>query len=544
MCVVCVCVCAVHEKASLEKTSFLSILADLVLVGFMVVFSPITTTVKSAGGFFQVIKENAISNKLFIGLGVLSTAMACQQFAFIVSNSLQDHTPTRWATVTSRSICVGCLLCLLLGICGYLGFLEDTHGNILNNFDADSIVVNAGRGLLAITMLLTYPVEGMYFFEVSFFGTFFIHLIGFLLVVRGDDNPAFVARHVLVELLFDGDMDGDDCETFVGKYFGRRQRVTLSIYIATIVPACILDDLGPVLSLTGALGASLLSYMGSGVVYLGLNGDDFLLYCLAMLTKGSHLHEQLPTKEDQQSGDNANVPNGKDQLADEVDKSNEIDSDILTQCQQMLKNHQGQVDSLPRQPINLLATAEIELTKKVIGASQSTRNDEMNIANRDVVLLSSHDALKTPDHALVPTDDPLARIQKPLWWYLLLFPIWTAIASSGAKGTRQFMDDHTRGGLPPLVVGEPLVLDVGDPEEDGMNGNPPRAPSVASDNASTRSVADSRLDPDLVIGPCVRDYYMSMFLIIFGFMAAVVGVGSNIYVEVDKFLINKNNLPT
>jgi hypothetical protein len=44
----------------------------------------------------------------------------------------------------------------------------------------------------------------------------------------------------------------------------------------TLLPALIVDDIGPVLSLTGAIGGSCISYIGPGLVYLGVNGEEFL----------------------------------------------------------------------------------------------------------------------------------------------------------------------------------------------------------------------------------------------------------------------------
>jgi hypothetical protein len=41
-------------------------------------------------------------------------------------------------------------------------------------------------------------------------------------------------------------------------------------------------------------------------------------------------------------------------------------------------------------------------------------------------------------------------------------------------------------------------------------------------------------DSDEVIGAHTSDYYMSMFFIAFGLVAAVVGVASNIYVQVNN----------
>ena len=57
---------------------------------------------------------------------------------------------------------------------------------------------------------------------------------------------------------------------------GRRQAWTLLIYALALIPALIVDDLGPVLSITGSLGGSCVSYIAPGLVYLGLHGEEFL----------------------------------------------------------------------------------------------------------------------------------------------------------------------------------------------------------------------------------------------------------------------------
>lgn len=117
-----------RDMASLSCTSALSVSADVVLVVFIAAFSPIKETVAAHGGLGAVLEEDSINSTLFVGLGILSTAMACQHSAFIVANSLADKTSRRWKRVTNQSIALSAVLCLLLGTCGYLGFLETTQG--------------------------------------------------------------------------------------------------------------------------------------------------------------------------------------------------------------------------------------------------------------------------------------------------------------------------------------------------------------------------------------------------------------------------------
>jgi sodium-coupled neutral amino acid transporter 11 len=245
-----------RDISLLAVTSSLSVLADVILVIVIVVHAPIKESVSDAGGFGQVVADNWINDRIFIGLGVLSLAMCCQHSAFLISGSLENHTSQRWAQVTKISLIAAGGLSSIFALTGYLGYLDETQGDILNNFDPDSKAANAGRALLAFTMVFTYPME------------------------------SFVARHVMVQLVFDGNMDnntvGPNGEVspelkWMG-LVGRRERWTLYIFLAALLPAMIFDDIGPVLSITGSLGASCLSYMAPGLVYLGLNGESFLAW--------------------------------------------------------------------------------------------------------------------------------------------------------------------------------------------------------------------------------------------------------------------------
>jgi len=271
-----------RDMASLSCTSAMSVTADMMLVVFIAAFSPIKENVAANGGFGEVLKNDGINSTLFVGLGILSTAMACQHSAFIVANSLADTTRLRWRWVTNQSISLSAILCLVLGVCGYLGFLGTTQGDVLNNFPLDSTAADAARVLLAFTMFFTYPME------------------------------SFVARHVLIMLVHNGDMDarggctlenerlveedelgdgegvGDDHTVNTTVTTGsiiegggvlcmnRRQTWTMMCYLITLLPSLVVSDIGPVLSLTGAVGGSCISYIGPGLVYLGVNGEAFL----------------------------------------------------------------------------------------------------------------------------------------------------------------------------------------------------------------------------------------------------------------------------
>lgn len=239
------------DMASLSYTSLLSVMADTVLVVFVFLNSPIENSIENSGGVVKLMLNNSIKPTLFIGLGILSVAMACQHSSFIVYGSLENGTMKRWTTVTGYSIGISTVLCAFLGISGFMGYLDETQGDILNNFNGHTFAENGARALLAVTMFFTYPME------------------------------SFVGRHVLMALMYsENGRNGPSTSSWSPS---RTQKVTFVLYIATLIPALIFNDLGPVLSITGSLGGSCISYIIPGIVYLGVNGDEFISYCEDLL---------------------------------------------------------------------------------------------------------------------------------------------------------------------------------------------------------------------------------------------------------------------
>ena len=57
-----------RDMASLSITSLFSVLADVVLVGFITAFSPVQETIREAGGFGQVLEKDGINPTIFIGV--------------------------------------------------------------------------------------------------------------------------------------------------------------------------------------------------------------------------------------------------------------------------------------------------------------------------------------------------------------------------------------------------------------------------------------------------------------------------------------------
>merc|ERR1719285_186298 len=130
---------------------------------------------------------------------------------------------------------------MIMAMVGYVNFQSKVDGDILNNFDYDNEFANISRLLLALTMVFTYPME------------------------------SYVARHCLYTLFFE-------------RFCGRRNSwfyswskvnprlvlpiIALLLWVVAVGIGANIVALGPVLELTGALGASLLSYVFPCLIHL------------------------------------------------------------------------------------------------------------------------------------------------------------------------------------------------------------------------------------------------------------------------------------
>jgi sodium-coupled neutral amino acid transporter 11 len=230
-----------RDMADLAKTSSLNVTFDLIMVVLVLYCSPI----QEAWETFNW-RENVINyDTVFVGLGVLSFAFVCQHSAFIIAGSLEKPTKSRWASATRNALIFACSLALMCGVGGFLGFQENAKGNILNSLDK-SFSANLARALLGTTMLFVYPME------------------------------SFVARHVCVVLFFEGRSAHEGDDTSVLNRRDRRITLTIILYLISVIPAALFENLGTVLAVSGAIGGSCLSYIGPGAVYLGVHGGRFL----------------------------------------------------------------------------------------------------------------------------------------------------------------------------------------------------------------------------------------------------------------------------
>lgn len=65
--------------------------------------------------------------------------------SLLIYGSLKRPTLDRFTRVTHYSTGISLVMCLAMGIAGFLSFGSKTQGNVLNNFPSENIVVNIAR---------------------------------------------------------------------------------------------------------------------------------------------------------------------------------------------------------------------------------------------------------------------------------------------------------------------------------------------------------------------------------------------------------------
>lgn len=182
---------------------------------------------------------------------------------------------------------------------------------------------------------------------------------------------------------------------------------------STIIPALVFNDIGPVLSFTGTIGGSCISYIGPGLVFLGVNGEEFIF------------------------------------------------------------SVGGYLDRWRRRD-----TASIRTSASAIVAAGD-------------LPVHGNASLRIVQQVDNRTYEGIASIRKPCWYYLGLFPLWMWIANKGAINMQRKIDgaDYTYTG-------------------------------------------DSTIDE--LPHPSTADFLISILFVVFGVVAMVAGVVSNVFVQMNN----------
>lgn len=270
--------CMFRDVRKLSYTSMLSLLAD----GIMIIFvcSVGGASAKNQGTSFSYPDDiTVVSPNVFAGIGILSFAFVCQHNTFIVYKSMRNRNLQNWTSVSHLSLSVASVMCLTLGLAGYLSFGSNVQGDILNNFSTDDRLMIGARLLLALTMIFTYPMEMV------------VARHTVLAFYHGIVDPPLAAGDAEAPLLGSGSADGSinsgRNSVLTRSSMADSERpphqpellnhflITLALWTPSVVIALLVSDVRITLELTGALAASFLGYILPAAVYFKFYNNDW-----------------------------------------------------------------------------------------------------------------------------------------------------------------------------------------------------------------------------------------------------------------------------
>ncbi|KAJ5403302.1 Vacuolar amino acid transporter 2 [Penicillium cosmopolitanum] len=216
-----------RDIAKLAKASALALVSMVVIV-VTVLTQGFRVPAESRG---EVKSHLIINSGFFQAVGVISFAFVCHHNSLLIYGSLKRPTLDRFATVTHYSTGVSLVMCLAMGIAGFLFFGSKTQGNVLNNFPSENILVNIARFCFGLNMLTTLPLE------------------------------AFVCRSVMTTYYFPDEPFNPN----------RHLIFTTSLIVTSMTLALITCDLGMVFELIGATSAAALAYIFPPLCYIKLS---------------------------------------------------------------------------------------------------------------------------------------------------------------------------------------------------------------------------------------------------------------------------------
>ncbi|KAJ5474606.1 hypothetical protein N7475_004172 [Penicillium sp. IBT 31633x] len=216
-----------RDIAKLAKASALALVSMIVIV-VTVITQGFRVPSESRGD----IKSHLVFNTgFFQAVGVISFAFVCHHNSLLIYGSLKRPTLDRFTRVTHYSTGVSLVMCLAMGIAGFLSFGSKTQGNVLNNFPSDNIVVNIARFCFGLNMLTTLPLEA--FVCRSVMTTYYF-----------PDEPHHPVRHIIF---------------------------TTALVVTSMVLSLITCDLGSVFELIGATSAAALAYIFPPLCWIKLS---------------------------------------------------------------------------------------------------------------------------------------------------------------------------------------------------------------------------------------------------------------------------------
>jgi len=147
------------QLSSLRFTAILGFCATLYLLSAM--FYRVAEQFQFVGGMevIQNVEMAQINLNFFVAAPIVFYAFSSHVNIFSISNELRNPTPQRIDTVILGNVLLAMLVYGMIGLCGYLTFLDETDDNVINNYDTYDIPIQVGSFLLTMAVILNVPLN-------------------------------------------------------------------------------------------------------------------------------------------------------------------------------------------------------------------------------------------------------------------------------------------------------------------------------------------------------------------------------------------------
>lgn len=126
-------VCMFRHFGHLAWLSLFSVAAILAVLFLVVIGGPIKHQEKHYDEDYKVFDISGTLKST--GSIVFSLSCSAANFQAFISTEKKSQAMGPWSWVTGSAVAIGTLMCVIMGIAGYLSFSDDTQGMILENFN-------------------------------------------------------------------------------------------------------------------------------------------------------------------------------------------------------------------------------------------------------------------------------------------------------------------------------------------------------------------------------------------------------------------------
>ena len=167
---------------------------------------------------------------------------ACQQNTFSIVNELQNPTIERITSVCVASTSTAIVVYIVMASAGYLAYGDTVKSNILISYP-DNVITSAARVFVSLVVAFHFPLQA---------------------------HPARRSVLSLLTYWLDGGQENGNLVVYYTRY-----AVTTVVFLAcSLAIALTVSDLGLMLSLVGATGSTMISYVLPGWFYYNLHKDE------------------------------------------------------------------------------------------------------------------------------------------------------------------------------------------------------------------------------------------------------------------------------